>query len=378
MPRVRVLHVIDSLGAGGAQQLLVQAIRSCDAVEHSVFALHAENDKYSEALERSGANVRFAARSKSFAASARALLRRFRDRDFDLVHAHVDVATILCCLLERSFRPAPLVVTLYASREQYPWWEFQAFRFLLRSATRVLSAGPHTTAELRRLGLVAPRVLEGQLLTVLPESESGSGPADREKVRAALQLAPDDFAALRIARLFPDKGVDDLVRFVAGLRARGVPAVGLVVGDGPEEPALVAEAERCGISEHMRFLGFRRDLAALHAAADATVVTSRYDAMCQAVIDAMAARVPVIAYDIGCIGMAIDGAATGVLVPLGDIDRLVDAGARLFAEPDLRKALVDAAQRFAMQTFGLDGFRATHERLWSEALAASRDPSRRG
>ena len=174
-------------------------------------------------------------------------------------------------------------------------------------------------------------MLEGQLLTVLPEPDVAPGPADRARLRAALQLGPDDFAALRIARLFPDKGVDDLLRFVAGLRARGIPAVGLIVGDGPEEPKLAAEAARLGIAEHIRFLGFRRDLAALHAAADVTVVTSRYDAMCQAVIDAMAHRLPVIAYDIGCIDLAIEDGTTGILVPLGDIDRLVDAGARLRA-----------------------------------------------
>jgi glycosyltransferase involved in cell wall biosynthesis len=378
MPRVRVLHVIDSLSAGGAQQLLVQAIRSCDDVEHAVFGLHSEGDRFAELLAPIGVDVEFAGRSKSLVAVARALLQRFRKRDFDVVHAHVDVAMILCSLFARSLRPAPLVVTLYASREQYPRWEFQAFRFLLRRATRVLSAGPHTTAALRSLGLVAPRVLEGQLLTVLPEPDAALAALDREQERAALQLAPDDFAALRVARLFPDKGVVDLVHFVAGLRARGIPAVGLVVGDGPEGPALAAEATRLGVAQHMRFLGFRRDLPALHAAADVTVVTSRYDAMCQAVIDAQAQRLGVIAYDVGCIGMAIEADKTGLLVPLGDIERLVDAGAQLYAQPDARAALVDAAQRATTQAFGLDGFKATHERLWSEALAASRAADRRG
>ena len=242
----------------------------------------------------------------------------------------------------------------------------------------MLSAGPHTTAELRRIGIVAPRVLEGQLLTVLPEQDAAAEAPNREKERAALQLAPDDFAALRIARLFPDKGVVDLVGFVAGMRARGIPAVGLVVGDGPEAATIAAEATRLGVAPHIRFLGFRRDLAALHAASDVTVVTSRYDAMCQAVIDAMAQRVPVIAYDIGCIGLAIDGVSTGILVPLGDIDALVDAALRLHGDPELRAALVDSAQDAAMRTFGLDGFKATHERLWSEALAASRTARSRG
>jgi hypothetical protein len=56
----------------------------------------------------------------------------------------------------------------------------------------------------------------------------------------------------------------------------------------------------------------------------------------------------------------------------------VDAGAQLYAQPDARAALVDAAYRATTQAFGLDGFKATHERLWSEALAASRAADRRG
>jgi len=371
MPRVRILHVIDSLSAGGAQQLLAQAIRSCRDVEHAVFALHSEGDRFSDSLAKIDVHVEFADRSESLIAVVRSLAHRLRKRDFDLVHAHVDVATILCCAFERSFRPASLAVTLYASREQYPGWEFQAFRYLLRRATRVLSAGPHTTEALRQIGIVAPRVIEGQLLTVLPEPDAAEPHQTREDVRAALRLASDDFVALRVARLYPDKGIVDLVSFVAGLRARGIPAVGLVVGEGPEGPALAAEAARQGVAQQMRFLGFRRDLATLHAASDITVVTSRDEAMCQAVIDAMAHRVAVIAYDIGCIRLAIDGTETGVLVPAADVAQLIAAGARLHARPDVRAALADAAHRSVTRTFGLEGFRVTHERLWSEALAAS-------
>ena len=67
-----------------------------------------------------------------------------------------------------------------------------------------------------------------------------------------------------------------------------------------------------------------------------------------------------------------------MLVPLGDVERLVDAGARLYAQPEERAALVDTAYRVTTQAFGLDGFQATHERLWSEALAASRAADPRG
>ena len=118
-------------------------------------------------------------------------------------------------------------------------------------------------------------------------------PAPPCSVRAEIGAAGDDVLLLAAGGLERRKGFDLLIRALAGLDDAGVRL--LIAGSGPDEAALRRLAAEAGVADRVHFLGQRGDLPALMAAADAFVLSSRGDSMANAMLEAMAAGLPVLA-----------------------------------------------------------------------------------
>ncbi len=122
------------------------------------------------------------------------------------------------------------------------------------------------------------------------------------------------------------------------------------VGDGPEEPRLREAAARTGTDANVRFLGRRADVPSLVGAFDVFALTSRREGMSNAILEAMACGLPVVATRVGGNAeMVVDG-QTGLLIQSGDAEGLAAALQRLIARPDER-ALMGAAGRRRVEAF---------------------------
>lgn len=120
----------------------------------------------------------------------------------------------------------------------------------------------------------------------------------RDVKRAELGLAPGDFAVLAIGDLNSNKNHRVLVEAMAQLPGR---VKLLIAGDGPLRGELQALAARLGVSDRVRLLGFRRDVAALLNACDLFCLPSRREGLPVSLIEAMATGTPVLASDArGC------------------------------------------------------------------------------
>lgn len=143
-----------------------------------------------------------------------------------------------------------------------------------------------------------------------------------------------------LGRLHPNKGFDVLLEAMAML-----PDAHLwLAGEGPLKAALAAQAARLGIVARVRFLGWRDDVAALMAAADALVCPSRHEPLGNVVIEAWARRLPVIASDAQGPAALIEDGRTGLLVPREDAGALAAAMAHLAAGRELAARLAHAGR----------------------------------
>lgn len=156
-------------------------------------------------------------------------------------------------------------------------------------------------------------------------------------------------------RVQPYKGMQTLVDALALLRAEGVENVELAIaGDGPYLRELRGIAARRGM-DNVHFLGRRRDVPALLAGATVAVVPSLWEeAFGLAVVEAMAAGVPLVATRTGGIPELVEDGETGLLVPPGDARALADALRGLLADPARREALALHAQSAARRRFSLE------------------------
>ena len=132
---------------------------------------------------------------------------------------------------------------------------------------------------------------------------------DRRRGRESLSLAYDEPLLLCIATLTDHKGHTFLLQAMPAVLAKFPQVRLMLAGDGELRDALEAETRRLGISQTVAFLGFRDDVPDLLRAADLFVIPSHMEGLCSTLIDAMFARVPIVATRAGGIPEVLGGEA---------------------------------------------------------------------
>ncbi len=173
-----------------------------------------------------------------------------------------------------------------------------------------------------------------------------------------------------VARLRPEKAHEVLFAAVRRIHEAWPDVRLLVVGDGPREDELRALAEQQGLFHCIEFLGHREDVAAVLAHSDVFVLPSRIEASPNAVLEAMAAGLPVVAGRVGGIPEVVSDGVTGVLVPPDSPDVLAGALFRLFDEPAYADALGRAARRYVEEHYSFDRMVSAFEHLYLAELHA--------
>lgn len=165
----------------------------------------------------------------------------------------------------------------------------------------------------------------------------------------------------------PAKNHSLLLRAAARLLNSDLKVEFVMVGDGPLRPELEREASRLGLGDHVRFLGDRRDIPAVLASCDLTVLPSASESLSNAIIESMAAGVPVVATSVGA-NVELINEDRGALVPVGDESSLASELERLLRNDDRRAQLSRNCRSFAEENFSLEKMRQSYEELYAHWL----------
>ena len=193
------------------------------------------------------------------------------------------------------------------------------------------------------------------------EDFAGAAPADLPAASSTPRL-------LAMGRLHPNKGFDVLLRAIA-LLPRGHL---YLAGAGPEEAALRALAVELGVIDQVSFLGWRRDIGPLLAAADVFICSSRHEPLGNIVLEAWSAAKPVIAAAARGPSELISDGKDGVLVPREDAPALAAAIASLAGNPERAAALALAGRAHFATTFAEAPVITRWRRLLAELKRAGR------
>lgn len=142
-----------------------------------------------------------------------------------------------------------------------------------------------------------------------------------------------------VGRLFWAKDYDLLLRAFVGIASRWDSSALLLIGDGPERSRLERLADELSISDRVIFAGHQTDLPKLMGVMDVFVHTSRAEAFCQVIPEALSLGLPVVSTDVGVARELVEDGVTGVLVPPGDLDRLRSGLERMIEQQDLWPAM---------------------------------------
>lgn len=181
--------------------------------------------------------------------------------------------------------------------------------------------------------------------------------SDRDFLRRELGFRPDDFLVGIVAQLEDHKGHRYLIEATRIIKEVTPRVKLIVVGSGSLEMELTRQAQDLGVEDLVFFLGFREDVPRILASLDLFVLSSHLEGLGSSILDAMAAKLPVVATRAGGIPEVVVHGETGLLVPARNPSGLAEAVLRLYKDRKLAAAL------------GARGFQVVHESYSAEAMA---------
>jgi glycosyltransferase involved in cell wall biosynthesis len=349
----KVLFLMPRFGDGGGERAWLNLLARLDRSRFEPLLAFLELEQGSHFLAEIPPDVRvhdLGKRRRLFLELPRMLLRLRRLLAAERPDVALSMLHTWGFLLDAARRlariPMPIVVnehihvgsSLRHLRSQRPFLSRVApllHRTAYRSAARVVAVSEFQASELRDAFGVPP-----ERVVVVPNG------VDRERVVALGQAEPDEDAWLTVpplvvavGRLIAQKGFDDLLRAFA-LVADRRPARLAVLGEGELRADLERLRDKLGLDERVRFLGRKANPFPVMSRADVFVLSSRWEALPQVLVEALALGTPVVSTDCpsGPAELLGEG-AYGVLVPPGDPDRLAEAILRVLEDDELRQQL---------------------------------------
>jgi glycosyltransferase involved in cell wall biosynthesis len=357
----RVLHFASGDGWGGAERVLTLLVAGALASpEMRVEVLLSNEGALAAALRALGAPVTVIPESGfSRAAHARAVLRWLGERRFDALHVH-RYKEILLALLSPARRRGRLVVTVHGlqPRAQLSLREGLLVWGALAAARLRGARFAAVSEELR--GRLA-RVLGTRAVVRIPNPMPGATPSEAPDIRRSLGWPPERPLVAFVGRLEEVKGPDRLLE----IAARGDPRVGFVlIGSGSLEGALRRRVEAEQLGDRVALLGAVTDARAFLPQVDALALPSRHEGMPMILLEAAAARIPVVAFDVGGVAEVLDGSAAARRIPPGDCAAFRRALDEMLGS---RGRIADDLERWAAATarrYGLAATTAAYLRLY--------------
>ncbi len=203
--------------------------------------------------------------------------------------------------------------------------------------------------ELESFGWISPDRIRVVYNGVNPGSVDTA--PDPLPLREQLGAAPEDVVLLTAARLVPEKGHAALLEVLARVAPRSGRWLWWIAGEGSEAGALRGRAEELGLTDRLRFLGFRTDVPRLLRAADILCHPSRREGAPNVVLEGMAAGLPVVGVAAPGTAELVQEGRTGLLAPVGDTHALERHVVALLESAELRRRLGEAGRERARSEF---------------------------
>jgi glycosyltransferase involved in cell wall biosynthesis len=367
----RVLWLTKGLGLGGAERLLSLMAKRIDrdAFEVEVAYLLPWKDAFVTDLECNGITTVCLDAGRTFESGwPRRLRRLIADRDYGLVHTHSPVPAAVARLVVRP--PTRLVHTEHNLWDRYRWPTFAANALTFARNDAVLSVSDGVTASIdrprwARLGDEPPveTLLHGVALDEIPR-----GPEARVRARGQLRVEDHDSVVGCVANFTPKKDHEGLLHAIARVLERLPEAVLVLIGSGPIEDQIRAQAGQLGLEAKVRFLGSRDDVPDLLPGFDVFVLGSRFEGLPISLLEAMAAEVACVATRVGGIPEVITDGLDGRTVPPGDPEALATTLIDVLTDQAARRVIAVAGHRRVQKAFSIDRAVARTEALYHQLL----------
>ncbi|MEI6337209.1 MAG: glycosyltransferase [Verrucomicrobiota bacterium] len=340
---IRVLHIIDHLGLGGAQTALLDMLKSRNQTDFAVeVAVMHGRGPFADALEKLGLRVHVLSPAKWPPMYIPAFLALLRRGKFAVLHFHLQGANWLAKPLAALAGQEVRIAHDHTSGDL----KFRGVASLLPDAfSHLFSTRVIAVSEGVREFLMRWEAVPGDRIAVIPNGvnigdfRSGTA-AKKAAARRRWGIPANAFVVGGMGRLAHEKNF----ALLPELALRHPDVFFVVAGSGPEKDALLAQAVRLGVAERVRFLGAISERSDFYQTLDVFLLPSLYEGLPMAVLEAMASGLPVLSSRLEGIASALCEEKEGLLAPAGNPDAFSEQLKRLSGSWELRRQLGAAAR----------------------------------
>jgi glycosyltransferase involved in cell wall biosynthesis len=361
---LKVLHIIDSGGLYGAEMVLLNLVaeqikQGFEPVIASIGEKHiAEKPIEAEAAKR-GFNVKkFRMLPGPNFIGMLAVLRYAQKEHFDLLHSHGYKGNVLLGLMPKYIRRIPLVATLhgytstngFSKNKVYEWMDYHSHRFI--DAVVLVHKGMLSNPKLGNRKNVTYHVINNGI----PIDPPSHPPPFSLSVPSAPSSSPSQlldktitsfcqkgYTIGSIGRLSKEKGYNYLIEAVSLLIKQKLDIRLIIIGEGDQRGALESQVSELGLGDRVFLPGYREDARIYLACFNVFVLPSLTEGLPITLLEAMQARVPVVATEVGGIPEVLDNGRAGLLVQACEPHGLSEAIRVVYNDKKLLMELTNVA-----------------------------------
>ena len=380
-----IMYVINSLEVGGAERHLVQLVENLDRSRFQpMVCTMAPSGVLAPRLRAQGVTVlqppladylyrRKWPRRMMHAASWLWLIFVMLRLRPAIVHAFLPHAYISSGIAKLFARRPHLVMSRRSMNNYQDFSEItrRLERWLFSKTRAALGNSQRVVDQLDEEGFAPDRLFLNY--NGVEASRFAVGPTDRQASRTSLQLDQNALVMVLIANLIPYKGHADLLHALADIKDRlpenwHLICVGRDDGIGPE---LEETVDRLALNGHVRWLGQQNDITPYLAVADMGCLVSHQEGFSNAILEGMAASLPMVVTDVGGNGEAVLNGSSGYVVPAHDRAALGDAILSLALDPVRRREMGMVGRDRVEELFSPQKCMARYEKLYTEILSTA-------
>lgn len=354
MQKIRILHIIKSLGRGGAEMLLPETLKLHDKSKfefHYIYFLPWK-DQMVEEIEKAGGTVICikAGNNLNLLSKYKQVATYCAKKQIDIIHAHLPWSGFLSRLVYKKTK-IPVIYTEHNIQERYhiATQKLNALTFNWQSKALGVSADV-TRSIIENINPIIPvqTLLNGVNTTKFKRNQETS-----KKIKKAYDI-PEDFRIIGKIAVFREQ--KDLFTWVKAFKKvhTAFPRVyGLLVGAGPLEKEIKAFIYKEGLTNNIILPGLQIDTLAYFSAMDIFMMSSQFEGLPIALLEAMSTGCAIVSTRAGGVVEAVRDRKDGLLCDVGDADTLAKSCIEILENPERRKELQKAARNRVVKSFSL-------------------------
>jgi glycosyltransferase involved in cell wall biosynthesis len=362
MQKKKILHIIQSLGNGGCENMLLRTLPLLSGeFEHRIIALR-ELGELAEKFREKNISIETANWRGFFHISGyHRLLAKTKQFGPDIIITYLFHADMIGRLFLQRKVSVPVIPFLRTTYNHPKYLVARIFEWLTKPLVKTYLANSEAVKDfyVRHIGI------QPEKITVIPNGldvEYFDSVLPDPKLKKSLGISPDDFTIICVANLHVNKGHRYLLEAFETVSWRESEATAaiqphslklLLVGDGEEKDTLLKQIEKYQSKNNILFLGRRSDVPQLLKISDCFSLPTLFEGMSNAIMEAMAAGLPVITTALPENRALIDNDKTGILVPTKSSKDIACAIKTLIGRKDFARALGREARRAIEKQFSL-------------------------